>query len=58
MKGIVEPEYIIEYDYIMKMNENDLNIDPIICSYSEKIEIINDYEILFNKCSKDLYFNK
>jgi len=58
MKGIVEPEYIIEYDYIMKMNENDLNIDPIICSYSEKIEIINDYESLFNKCSKDLYFNK
>ena len=41
MSGIAEPEYLIEYDYIKNTDDILLN-DPIISSYTQKIEIPND----------------
>ena len=60
MKGIVEPEYVIEYDYIKKKDDNNefVNDQIIISSYEQKYEIIDDYENILNTCSKDLFSNK
>ena len=57
MSGIAEPEYLIEYDYIKNTDDILLN-DPIISSYTQKIEIPNDYENLLNNCLRDLFSYK
>ena len=59
MKGIVEPEYVIEYEYIKKKDEDDFESENcIISSFNEKIDILEDYENILNTCSKELFSNK
>ena len=57
MKGIVAPEYIVEYNYIKEQNEENLdnNNNGIISSFQNKLNMNNDCETIFNLCTQHLY---
>ena len=58
IKGLVAPEYVVEYNY-MKGSENDENIENndngIVSSFQYNLNMNNDYETIFNLCTKHLY---
>ena len=56
IKGIVMPEYIIEYEYDLNNNNNSNVNNYFFSSFSSKISLPGKYENLFNKCSKDFYY--
>ena len=51
LKGSVEPEYIIEYEYVYKDNKEK---SPFLSSYNQKVYIKDDHENIFNLCSREL----
>ena len=57
LKGLVAPEYIVEYNYSKQQNEENLeNKDNgKISSFQYKLNMNNDCETVFNLCSKHLY---
>lgn len=55
-KGLVIPEYIIEYEYESKDEQNDLNYEGgFISSFGMKLNMIENYGSIFNMCSKHLF---
>ena len=58
IKGVVAPEYIVEYNYI-KETENETstenNENGIVSSFQYNLNMNNDYETIFNLCAKHLY---
>lgn len=55
-KGLVIPEYIIEYEYQSKEEQDEDNFDGgFVSSFSNKINLFDNYENIFNLCSKHLF---
>ena len=52
LKGAVEPEYIVEYEYIY---EDKKEKSPFLSSYIQKVYINDEHENIFNLCSRELY---
>ena len=58
IKGIVAPEYIVEYNYVKDTgNEENAenNESGIVSSFQYDLNMNNDYETIFNSCTKHLY---
>ena len=51
LKGAVEPQYIVEYEYVYKEKKEK---SIFLSSYNHKIYINNDHEKIFNLCSREL----
>ena len=55
-KGLVAPEYIVEYNYMKSQNEEiENNENGIISSFQYKLNMNKDSEIIFNLCTQHLY---
>ena len=58
IKGIIAPEYIVQYNYV-KDSGNDENVENnengIVSSFQYDLNMNNDYESIFNLCTKHLY---
>ena len=57
VKGLVAPEYIVEYNYMKEQNEEivENNNNGIISSFSNKLNMNYDCETVFNLCTQHLY---
>ena len=55
VKGIVAPEYIVEYKYIKDDGIKENNENGIVSSFHYDLNMNNDYETIFNLCTKHLY---
>ena len=58
IKGVVAPEYIVEYNYIKETgNEENAenNENGIVSSFQYNLNMNNEYETIFNLCTKHLY---
>ena len=58
LKGIVAPEYIVEYNYIKESQNEDIlenNENGIISSFQNQLNMNADNETIFNLCTKHLY---
>ena len=57
LKGLVAPEYIVEYNYTKEQNEEvvENNNNGIISSFQYKLNMNNDCETIFNLCTQHLY---
>jgi len=58
IKGVVAPEYIVEYNYIKEAGieeGGENNENGIVSSFQYNLNMNNEYETIFNLCSKHLY---
>ncbi len=51
LKGAVEPEYIVEYEYVYKEKKEK---SIFLSSYNQKVYINDNHENIFNLCSREL----
>ena len=55
-KGLVAPEYIVEYNYMKTQNEDiEVSENGNISSFQYKLNMNNDCETIFNLCTDHLY---
>ena len=58
IKGVVAPEYIVEYNYIKEVGNEEStenNENGIVSSFQYNLNMSNEYETIFNLCTKHLY---